>query len=469
MHQYLRTPLYLGTYLVIGLLMSCTKGDSVFPDSSLGEKCNPNPCENGGTCAAGGDTFTCECAAGYSGNTCATNIDECSPNPCQNDGTCADGVDGFTCTCAAGYAGETCQPVTLQVVSVTAGRCALFDDGSVKCWGNNSDGQLGRGDTMSRGDEPGEMGDALLPVALGTGRSVKSLTAGYAHTCALLDDNSVRCWGYNATGQLGQGDTISRGDEPGEMGDALLPVTLGTGRSAKNVTAGGSYVCALLDDNSVKCWGYNATGQLGQGDTISRGDEPGEMGDALLPVALGTGRSANSLAAGSLHACALLDDNSVKCWGDNRGGQLGQGDLSKRGDGAGEMGDALMPIALGTGRLAKSVTTGGAHTCALLNDNAVKCWGFNLEGQLGQGDTSSRGVATGQMGDAMSAVALGTGRSAKGVTSAGANTCAYLDDNSVKCWGYNNDGQLGQGDMTGRGVRSGQMGDALLPIKLRGL
>ena len=170
--------------------------------------------------------------------------------------------------------------------------CAVLDDDSVKCWGYNSAGQLGLGDTNYRGDDWYEMGDNLLAVNLGTGRKVKAISAGGSHTCAVLDDDSVKCWGYNYYGQLGLGDTNIRGDNWNEMGDNLPAVNLGTGRKAKAISAGGSYTCAALDDGSVKCWGYN-DGRLGIGYLNNRGDDPYEMGDKLPLVALGTGRTVN--------------------------------------------------------------------------------------------------------------------------------------------------------------------------------
>jgi E3 ubiquitin-protein ligase HERC3 len=192
------------------------------------------------------------------------------------------------------------------------------------------------------------MGDNLPAVDLGTGRTAQALAAGYNHTCALLDDGTVKCWGWNYTGQLGLGDTSDRGDAPLEMGDDLPAVDLGTGRTAQALAAGYLHTCALLDDGTVKCWGRNNSGQLGLGDTGDRGQVIGEMGDDLPAVDLGTGRTAQALAAGEFHTCALLDDGTVKCWGRNGYGQLGLGDTSDRGDEPVEMGDALPAIYLGS-------------------------------------------------------------------------------------------------------------------------
>ncbi len=123
-------------------------------------------------------------------------------------------------------------------------------------------------------------------VDLGTGRTVLSVTAGMEHTCALLDSGDVKCWGDNTHGQLGLGDTAHRGDGAGEMGDSLPTVDLGTGRTAVSIAAGSFHTCALLDTGNFKCWGFNVFGQLGLGDAASRGDDPGEMGDNLPIVVL---------------------------------------------------------------------------------------------------------------------------------------------------------------------------------------
>jgi E3 ubiquitin-protein ligase HERC3 len=188
----------------------------------------------------------------------------------------------------------------IQIASGGAHTCAILDNHDLKCWGDNSDGQLGL-ETLrvpcppdspsqcqppfdNRGDQPGEMGDRLPPVNLGTGRIPLSISAGGAHTCALLDNHTVKCWGDNRFRQLGLGDMNNRGDEPGEMGDNLPPVNLGTGRTALSVVAGIVHTCALLDDHTVKCWGYNFEGALGLGDSNNRGDKPGEMGDGVAPV-----------------------------------------------------------------------------------------------------------------------------------------------------------------------------------------
>jgi uncharacterized repeat protein (TIGR01451 family) len=350
--------------------------------------------------------------------------------------------------------------------------CALMPSGAVRCWGDGSWGQLGRGDQRDIGDGPGEMGVALDGVPLGTGRTATELSAGSMHACALLDDASVRCWGGNDgggpyAGQLGLGDRLARGDGPGEMGDALPAVDLGTGRTATAIGAGSFHTCALLDDGSVRCWGASATGQLGRGTVDTIGDEPGEMGDALVAVDLGTGRTATQLAVGGSFACAILDDDTTRCWGENENsGQLGLGDLENRGDQPGEMGDALPALDFGPGRTAVRITAGQEHACAILDDGSLRCWGNGFSGALGLGDTEHRGDEPGEMGAALPAVDLGPGRTAVDVAAGPAHTCAVLDDGTLRCWGYNGVGSTGLGTTETKGDEPGEMGAALPPVDL---
>ena len=349
--------------------------------------------------------------------------------------------------------------------------CSILDNATVKCWGSNASGQLGLGDTSSRGDGSDEMGDNLLVVDLSSGRTAKAIAAGNLHTCAILDNSSVKCWGFNASGQLGLGDNSTRGDESNEMGDNLTAIDLGSGRTAKVIVAGDSHTCAILDNSAIKCWGANATGQLGLGDTNNRGDVSGEMGDSLTAVDLGSGRTAKAIAAGKGHTCALLDDNSVKCWGKANYGQIGTGKTFTLGDGSGEMGNSLTAIDLGTGRTATAIAVGKNQSCANLDNSSIKCWGRNNSGQLGLGDNDNRGDSvrgdgSSQMGDNLPSVALGTGRTSRGITTGYGHTCAILDNSSIKCWGRNNAGQLGLGDTNNIGDNSSEMGDNLPVISL---
>lgn len=355
--------------------------------------------------------------------------------------------------------------------------CALLDNKQVKCWGNNQNGELGLGDTVARGLVAGDMGDGLPAVDLGSDAAgvpltARRVTAGATHSCALLSTNQVKCWGSNAYGQLGLGDMNNRGDGVGEMGNTLPAVDLGTDPvtlqpyGATEIGAFGYQTCARLDNDDLKCWGHNGHGQLGQGDLNHRGDVAGEMGDALSRIKLGAGRIATKATGGAYHLCALLNDASVKCWGWNATGQLGLGDTSDRGDGPNEMAGHLTALDLGTGLAALDIAAGGSHGCALLADSSLKCWGSNDSGELGQGDRLPRGTASVQMGNALPAIALGSGRSVKRVAAGVAHTCAVLDNQQLKCWGHNAWGQLGLGDTANRGDDAGEMGDTLPAVDL---
>jgi alpha-tubulin suppressor-like RCC1 family protein len=184
------------------------------------------------------------------------------------------------------------------------------------------------------------MGDNLPAIDLrSTGRTAASITTGDKHTCVMLDNASIKCWGKGFDGQLGIGDQKSY-NRPLEN-----VLDLGSGKTAKALVTGNSHTCVMLDNSSIKCWGKNDSGQLGQGDTDSRGNGPNEMGDNLLSIDLGSGKTARAISAGDSHTCAILDNSSIKCWGKNDSGQLGLGDNSTRGGGSGEM-DNLTSISL---------------------------------------------------------------------------------------------------------------------------
>ena len=202
----------------------------------------------------------------------------------------------------------------INATSISVGRehfLVLLDNssGMVKCWGSgNFSGALGLGVTNYKGNDANEMGSNLGFVELGTGRTATAIASGRYHTCAILDNASVKCWGSNNNGQLGIGDTFTRGDNANEMGDNLPTVDLGTGRTATAIASGMHHTCAILDNASVKCWGYNNDSQLGIGNTNNMGDSANEMGDNLPAVDLGTGRTAIAIDAGWEHTCVILDD-----------------------------------------------------------------------------------------------------------------------------------------------------------------
>jgi alpha-tubulin suppressor-like RCC1 family protein len=323
----------------------------------------------------------------------------------------------------------------VTAVSVAAGgdhSCALLSDATIKCWGNAYAGRLGSGQGYEFiGDEPDELGDDLPVVDLGASESATSMATGYAHSCAVLASGNLKCWGHSGFAQLGLGDRENRGDEPGEMGDDLPAVELGTGARVEQVALGGDHSCALLQDGVVKCWGTASNGRLGLGQPLDdKGDNPGEMGDALPRVNLGG--AATSIAIGGGHSCALLEDGGLKCWGSAAFGQLGTDDANDRGDDLAEMGAALSEIDLRAP--VRAVAAGGSSTCALLTNGSVKCWGSNQAGQLGVSAGENLGDQPGEMGPALPALDL-DGERATALAVGSTHACALLEAGKVACWG----------------------------------
>jgi alpha-tubulin suppressor-like RCC1 family protein len=348
-------------------------------------------------------------------------------------------------------------PVKSHTVQLALGfyhTCALDNGGDVYCWGFNSYGQLGYGNTNHLGDNAGEINGGLFSSI----SHVRKITAGFFHTCALKVNGEVKCWGLNSSGQLGLGDTVNRGDNPGDTGHTVASVPLGG--KAIDVAAYGYSTCALLDTHQLKCWGDNSFGQLGLGDTATRGNVPGP-----LPV-VSTGMTPHKIGAGSYHACVDDSDSHAKCWGYNAYGQLGLGDTANRGDGPGEMGAALPFHSFGTWDIAG----GAFHTCShrqsgFVAIGSVKCWGYNGYGALGQGDTVNRGDNPGETVASIPAIDLGTTGTGlppnvMQITGGAYHTCALISG-GIKCWGYNGIGQLGLGDTANRGDNPGEMGDML--------
>ncbi len=295
--------------------------------------------------------------------------------------------------------------------AITAGgfhTCAVLDGGNVRCWGFGGEGRLGYANTVTIGDDetPGSVG----PVDLGAGRTATAITAGGGHTCAVLDGGDVRCWGFANDGRLGYANTNNIGDNetPGSVG----PVDLGAGRTATAITAGAAHTCALLDGGDVRCWGLGFLGRLGYGSTQTIGDD--EQPSSVGPVDLGAGRTATAISAGSAHTCALLDNGDVRCWGFGGQGRLGYGNTETIGDD--EQPSAAGPVDLGVGRTATAISAGDDHTCAVLDDRTVRCWGFGGVGRLGYGNTNNIGdnetpgsVGPVDLGEGRTAVAISAG------------------------------------------------------------
>ena len=201
--------------------------------------------------------------------------------------------------------------------------------------------------------------------------NVLQVSAGGDHTCAIHVNSSVKCWGSNSSGQLGYGDIIQRGGGAGEMGANLPVVDLGTNHTAIQISAGDNHNCAILENFTLKCWGNSENSKLGLNTNQNRGDNTSEMGDNLPIVNLGSGKTALAVSASTNHTCAILNDHTLKCWGNNGSGQLGYGNNTTLNS------PSASAIDLSNSHTALAVSAGIAHTCAILDDNTVHCWGDN--------------------------------------------------------------------------------------------
>ena len=319
--------------------------------------------------------------------------------------------------------------------------CALMADGSLRCWGANGHGQLGLGNTAALGDD--ELPSSSPPINLGL--DVTAVAAGGDCTCAIFTDGTLRCWGDNTYGQLGLGTTDDVGDDeiPSQAG---AQVSLGD--TAALVTTGGYFTCAVLSDgHHARCWGQNARDELGLGTTTNLGDN--ELPTAVAPTAFPLSATNPSMydlisiVAGELRTCALMQYGGNYCWGDNDDGGLGvEGvgtDVTKTATGWG---------AFGWSEPGRRMAAGGFHVCIELADSELRCWGENKKGQLGLPNTDTVGDNESVLG--VPAIDLGVGADgfashAVSMTAGAAHTCVILADGRVLCWGANESGQLGLG------------------------
>ncbi len=317
-------------------------------------------------------------------------------------------------------------PSPVRLTAGDAHSCAINAAGALRCWGNSDYGQLGYGTTSALGNEPGEM----PPPDVNPGGAVIEVVAGGAHTCVRLSGGKVRCWGFNEYGQLGRGDLAPVGDEPGE----LPPAEVDLGGPVAQLVAGGLHTCALLETGAVRCWGGNDYGQLGQGNSLPIGDEPGEMPPPDVPL----GEPAAYLFSGYTHTCARMVSGALRCWGNNEAGQLGIGTTNSVGDEPGEM----PPPEVSVGGIVAQGAAGGEHTCALLTTGALRCWGDNTHFQLGNPTIERIGGAPGEMPPPD--VSLGTG-TPSAIETGDRFTCVLLPEGAVRCFGLNSAGQCGAG------------------------
>ncbi len=277
--------------------------------------------------------------------------------------------------------------------------CALLSDGSVRCWGVNTEGELG----------DGTFGASLVPVTVVGLNDITKITSGEGHNCAIDSSKAIHCWGFNADGELGNGGTTN----------SNIPVTVVGISNATAISAGIRSSCALLSTGAVQCWGNNVDGRLGNGTTTN----------SLIPVSVTGISTAESLAGGLEHACVGLTSGAVKCWGNNGADALGDGRPTRSSTPA--------SVSLLSGELASAVAVGQNHSCMLLADGKVKCWGYNNGGRLGDSTTVNSATPKSAATTVAQTVSAGLG-----------HTCSVLTDLTVGCWGANGEGQLGNGTLT---------------------
>ena len=288
--------------------------------------------------------------------------------------------------------------------------CGLDGDGGVWCFGYNYSGQLGNG-SSTNSSTPQRFGGSFV------GRSI---AAGTSHTCAVAMTGGVACVGANASGQLGN-DTTN-----GSVSLVSVLRTPDAGLTGADfVTSGTVEGCASTDGGALLCWGANGSGQTGDGNELS-------ANLATLATILDSGIP-TALAHGSGHTCAVRADGKVLCWGSGGSGQLGDGN---------GMTTWLMPTIALTSMGATDVATGNNHSCAILVDGTVECWGYNQLGELGNSTQGILGV------NQLSPVPVMGITNAVRIRAGGEDTCVLLSDGSARCWGQNTDGQLGDGTVT---------------------
>ena len=290
--------------------------------------------------------------------------------------------------------------------------CAVNSMNELYCWGSNTKGQLGVGDETPS--------TTPARVYLDSSLGAVKVSTGFDHACAVATDGTVQCWGWGNDGRLGYGSSA----------DSFTPTStssLGTGRTAVDVSTSWQHSCALLDDGSVVCWGEGGNGKLGNGGTQTK--------YSPYPVTgFGPSTPVKQISTGQQHTCALLVNGSVSCWGSNSYGELGRGDTS---------GINTQPelVAGLENKNIVHIDAGWHNTCAVEDTGDAYCWGVNNHGQLGDGTFTSQTQP-------VSVLSLGFNRKATQVSTTYGYTCFLLDDASVNCWGDNFVGQLGDGTYT---------------------
>lgn len=318
-------------------------------------------------------------------------------------------------------------PGAVQSLALAAAStCALLGDGSVKCWGSDEYGILGRDSSRQDIGDPSSIG----PIDFGTSRAVTAISAGWHHACVLFDDQRARCWGRNDHGQLGQGNTEDYGDDPGETLNVLPDLPL---EHVVAISAGVSNTCAIVATSvasgTVHCWGSDIGGAIGDQASGDFGDD--EPVDASREVPLPDW--ATAVAAGDGVNCALLRDGSVRCWGSNAFGTRGIGDIP--------CGGSTDPSCSGSAELREvqelgeqaihSIQLNQADACALDNRGDLRCWGRNDQSRAGypeklEGSTLPVTPGPVELGAGVSVLSFGLGIR---------HGCAADAHGDVRCWG----------------------------------
>ncbi|WP_436637692.1 chromosome condensation regulator RCC1 [Microbaculum sp. FT89] len=281
--------------------------------------------------------------------------------------------------------------------------CALTVAGGVRCWGDNSSGQIGDGNAPN---------NAHVPMAVvGLASGVTAIDAGFHSACAVTAAGTVKCWGDNSSGQLGDGNAPNDSDEPVDV--------LGLPAGIVAVAVSFQHACALTDGGAVWCWGGNMFGQLGDGN----------MGvDSASPVPVqGLSSGVVAIATGPQSTCAITETGAARCWGSNVHGKLGDGTQTNR--------DTPVDV-IGLPGPVAAIKPANNHTCAVTKAGAAWCWGDGTSGELGNGDNANSNAPVAVIG-------LGSGVAA--IDTAWGYSCAATDAGTAFCWGNNTYGQLGNG------------------------
>ncbi len=288
--------------------------------------------------------------------------------------------------------------------------CALAD-GGVLCWGANGNGQLGDGTTA----------DSALPVAVAGLTGIVAIDAGVDHTCAIDEAGDVHCWGKNDYGQLGDG-TID---------DASAPVSVaGLPSGVVAIAAGRWHSCAVTDAGAVLCWGGDTYGELGDGEPLAASHTP-------VPVS-GLDAGIVDVAASDSTTCVITAGGAARCWGKNDDGQLGNGE-------SGTLVESHVPTdVVGLDAGVTSISPGYGYTCAVAS-GAAKCWGDNFDLTLGNGEGPG-------FQSAVPVDVVGLARGTAEIGGCSTHTCARMSNGAVKCWGGNDGGELGDGTDAGSAV-----------------